>query len=394
MRPITITTLLGPVQYSRGYYWGPCSHSLFPTDVEFGLFRQQTPAVQQVTTLAGIVQAFEGAAEKLLQKMTGLSLSESTVLRTTEDIGTELAQELQAGELVAPQTNWEWPQDHEGHRFACLSLDATGVRQQGPGAGKVEGRMVWVGEVFNSAPQAPEDTDASRSGITIRLHEAALDSSPPVRSPVRARYLAGLIDLDEAGRQLRRLADSVGFQNAEVVIGLTDGGTGLPECLETHCLSGLSAQTVLILDFYHLSEHLEEFGRAWIKDEALRQETVGKWCHCAKHEGGEALLKMLELLDLKGTPAAVRECFRKLKQYIGSNLYRMDYPRYVRAGWPIGSGNIESACKTVINQRLNGGGMRWGPRGTSAVSHLRAIFCSEPILWETLWKHRTQRKAA
>lgn len=379
--------------YSRGYYWGSCGHSLFPTDAEFGLFRQQTPAVQQVTTLAGIVQAFEGAAEKLLQKMTGLRLSESTVQRTSEDIGTELAQKLQAGEAVLPQTTWEWPQDNEGHRFACLSLDATGVRQQGPGAKKVDGRMVWVGEVFNPTPQAPEEAETSPD-IPIRLHKAALDCSPRVRPPVRARYLAGLIDLDEAGRQLRRLAESVGFQTAEVVIGLTDGGLGLPECLEKYCLSGLSAQTVLILDFYHLSEHLEEFGRAWIKDDALRQETVGNWCHCAKHQGGEALLKMLKLLDLKRTPAAVRECFRKLKQYIGGNLYRMDYPRYVRAGWPIGSGNIESACKTVINQRLNGGGMRWGPRGTSAVSHLRAIFCSEPILWETLWKHRTQRAAA
>jgi hypothetical protein len=30
----------------------------------------------------------------------------------------------------------------------------------------------------------------------------------------------------------------------------------------------------------------------------------------------------------------------------------MDYPRYVAAGWHIGSGPVESACKTVVNNRV------------------------------------------
>ncbi len=38
----------------------------------------------------------------------------------------------------------------------------------------------------------------------------------------------------------------------------------------------------------------------------------------------------------------------------------MDYPRYQkpRAG-KIGSGPVESACKTVIGMRMKQGGMRW-----------------------------------
>jgi hypothetical protein len=38
----------------------------------------------------------------------------------------------------------------------------------------------------------------------------------------------------------------------------------------------------------------------------------------------------------------------------------MDYPRYRSKGWQIGSGPVESACKTVVGQRLKGPGMRWG----------------------------------
>ena len=48
----------------------------------------------------------------------------------------------------------------------------------------------------------------------------------------------------------------------------------------------------------------------------------------------------------------------------------------VRNGWQIGSGPVESACKTVVGNRLKGGGMRWGngrvqmPSATSAPSTL------------------------
>jgi len=52
--------------------------------------------------------------------------------------------------------------------------------------------------------------------------------------------------------------------------------------------------------------------------------------------------------------------------------HRMDYPTYVRNGWQIGSGPVESACKTVVGNRLKGGGMRWGEDGANAVCHLRA----------------------
>jgi hypothetical protein len=104
--------------------------------------------------------------------------------------------------------------------------------------------------------------------------------------------------------------------------------------------------------------------------------------------GGQALLSELESLDLKGCRRDVKEKHRCLTQYVGNNLYRMDYPRYEKAGWQIGSGNIESACKTVINQRLNGGGMRWRERGTNTVSHLRALYCSESTVWDEFWRNR------
>ncbi len=79
-------------------------------------------------------------------------------------------------------------------------------------------------------------------------------------------------------------------------------------------------------------------------------------------------------------------------RYIGKNVHRMDYPRYVPEGWRIGSGSVGSACKTVVGQRLNLAGMRRGERGTDEVCHLRARFKSEPSLWDAFWRRSLNRR--
>lgn len=395
--PKNMLTVVGPIKYSRAYYWCKCGHGWFPMDEEFALLHKQTPGVAQLASLAGLLAPFQQGAERVLRTMSGLRVSESTIQRTTEDIGQEIDAALRDGDAVAPQDSWEWHLDANGQRCAYLSMDATGVRQQGPHGERADGRMTMVVEVFNPVPQ-PEDekpspSSATPSSSTKPKAKAKTSPKPAPQAPpplAQARYAAGLMDLEEAGRELRLLADSVRIQNAEVLIGLSDGGAGLADCLE-NCFSGLPArERVLILDFYHLTEHLEAFGRAWLQDGVQREEMVGRWCHIAKHEGGKALLRELESLDLKGASAPAKEEHRLVVQYIGNNLFRMDYPRYVRAGWQIGSGNIESACKTVINQRLNGGGMRWCVRGTNTMSRVRAVYCSEPEVWEAFWRHRAK----
>ena len=75
----------------------------------------------------------------------------------------------------------------------------------------------------------------------------------------------------------------------------------------------------------------------------------------------------------------------KALTYFTNHSARMNYPEYLKRGWQIGSGSVESACKNVINQRLNMGGMRWGEDGGDALAHLRALFCSDADQWDAFW---------
>jgi hypothetical protein len=264
---------------------------------------------------------------------------------------------------------WDWPEDARGRTTAYVSIDATGVPIQGPGGVEAEGRMAWVGKVFAPKPEA--QAERTRDDDAIRRPAATR----------HARYLAGLMGLDELGEPLRRQAAQVGMDRAQQWVALSDCGAGIDDFLRVNF-----PRAVRIADFFHVAEHLGDLAKAWhVGDPEAAEDQAGRWAHTLKHEGGRAILAELEALDRRGRSESAVEVNRQVTQYISNHVGRMDYPTYQASGWQIGSGHIEAACKTVVNERLKRSGMRWGEDGADALCHLRALFKGDADQWEAFW---------
>jgi hypothetical protein len=61
----------------------------------------------------------------------------------------------------------------------------------------------------------------------------------------------------------------------------------------------------------------------------------------------------------------------------------MDYAHYIRTGWPIASGVMEAACKTLVTQRLKQSGMAWTPAGGQPILTLRSLI--QRNRWQPAW---------
>jgi hypothetical protein len=353
---------MGDIQFKRPYYHcADCGAGHFPWDRTLGLNkRAYTPGAQEVVTMAGTLVSFPKGSDETLRKMSGLRVSESTVLRSTEDAGTRLKSLLDQRQIFGPTRCWSWQRDARGRTCAYVSVDAISVRQQGPGGAKAEGRMAYVTKLYS--PRMVEE------------------AGPLPRDQVR--YLAGFQALDALGLKLRRQAGQIGWDEAEQQIALSDGGSGLEDFLRKSF-----PLAVCILDFWHAKEHLVELSVSWFgPDETARKNWLDQQCHRLKHEGGQAVLDQLEAMDVDGRSEAVREVHREQTQYFRNHVHKMDYPTYRKNGWQIGSGPVEAACKSVVAERLKCSGMRWGADGADAVCHLRALWLSEPNQWDTFWR--------
>jgi hypothetical protein len=366
-RPKGLVCLLGPIRPARAYYHCKhCHQGHVPSDEVLGLTDGDlTPGATQAVSLTGVLESFALAAEELLPRLAGLQVSESTVQRTTEATGQRVGQQLVQGQTFGPTQAWAWHKDAEGKTCAYISIDATSVPQQGPEAAAAEGRMATVAMLYNPVPEEPARWAKASS-----------------RRPVwRVRYLATLDGPAALGEPLRRQGAQIGMDRAQRWIALSDGGSGLENWVLVH----FPRVEVVILDFYHASEHLGDLAKAWHGGNAEAAEAQHQqWSHRLKHEGGQKVLDELRLLAIAPQSAAY-QVWQTTVTYFENQVHRMDYPTYLAKGWAIGSGPVESACKTVVGQRLKGAGMRWGEPGSDHLCHLRALLLGEKGQWDAFW---------
>ena len=332
------------------YHCAACHQGHCPCDATAGLQADHlSTGLRPLVCLAGTVDSFRDAACDILRRFAGVRLSASTVRRATEAAGAALHERQAGGDVVRPERLKEWDFQVAGqrHTAAYLGLDAFSVPIQGPKGSKAAHRMLYTGILYTP--------DKSRTVYLVDF------------------------DLDGLAAQMRAAAVAFGLGRAHQVIAIADGGNGLEEALQRHFWDDL----LCILDWYHASQHLHDYGKCLYPEEGEARA----WAESAKsvlyEQGGTALLAHLRA-QTAPVEAGLAEEWRKLLQYFQNNEGRTDYPSYRSHGWDIGSGPTESACK-VVGSRLKESGMRWVEAGAAQVAPLRALYLSGPEVWDAFW---------
>jgi len=357
-------SLFGTLSLSRAYYYcRECGEGFCPYPQQARLPEHPiTPAVARLSTLAGTVaDSFEKGADLLLE-MAAIRQSESSVRRTTLESGKQIKELFEQKVPLGSTESWDWHHDLTEASCAYISIDATGVPQQGPNGSKAEHRMAYVGAVFN-----PDVVSARYQG-----------GSP---TPMAVRYVSGLYPLGKMEPLMRSQGAEVGMDAADHWIALSDAGSGLESFLE----KAFGRTEAVIVDYWHACEYLTPLSVAAYGETAQADSVRKSWCDLLAEEGGALLLAVLEEWDWPEESSGWEEALSVVRRYFGNHCHRMEYPEYLARGWQIGSGVIESACKTVVGQRLKLAGMRWSEEGADYLCHLRALYRSNDGQWQRFW---------
>ena len=182
-------------------------------------------------------------------------------------------------------------------------------------------------------------------------------------------------------RRMEREIEQVKQQYPKAhVIGVADGAAENWTFLTQHT----EAQ---VLDYYHASEYVVQVAKAVFRKKDERDPWLADRLHRLKHKQGAAsrLIKEMEgFQQLPRLSKSAREDLAASLTYFRNHKHQMNYPRYRRQGWPIGSGVTEAACKTLVKQRLCASGMRWKEKGAAVVLSLRSLIRSTGR-WQQFW---------
>ena len=130
-----------------------------------------------------------------------------------------------------------------------------------------------------------------------------------------------------------------------------------------------------ILDWWHAVQRLWTIANAHFTAEREAAQWVESQKAAFAHSRLRQVLHAIRVLYPNGSP--LPEAVRQAVGYIFHNRRRMDYAAFRQAGYPIGSGTIESACKTVVQARMKQSGMRWSRTGAQSMLALRCLLLSQ-----------------
>ena len=360
MRPRQVLTLHGQVHYARALYECPrCRHSYAPLDAELGLLPhdRMTTGVAKKVAYAGAHASFPQAAKHLAHQL-GLQVSSSECHRVAQQWGARLdaIQRQREAAWISPASRNSRPAPAErSPERVVVEADATSaLTQRGE-----EHKMVYCATAFGL-----EDRVEKEGGREILLER---------------RYAASGVDFEDFETRFRALAARLDAHRAQGVAFVGDGAPCLWRLAEEY----LPRATVLIQDFWHVSEHLKDASRLVHGAEQAAASAFARWRLMLRESHVEEILEELR--------ASARRLRGKRKgelqdeiNYLEKGQSRMDYARYRSEGWLIGSGAVEGTCKHLVKERYNVTGARWKRDNIPFVLALRLSIFNEE--WEEDWQ--------
>ena len=242
-------------------------------------------------------------------------------------------------------------------------------------------RMATVATVFTRAPWVRTPQQVAES--LFRISRAAPHDAPAPPRPENKRVWASLLKgkdavIQEVGEERERRDPSASKTRVALTgplyggLSLTDGERALQIRVER------KLKVTLILDLMHALEKLWKAAYVFHAEGSLEADlwVMDRTLRILEGGVGQVVKGLRQSITKRNISGAQRKTLEGVAEYLYRNRARMHYHEYLANGWPIASGPVEGACKSLIKDRMERSGMRWTEQMAEAIVQLRAVYLS------------------
>lgn len=301
----------------------------------------------------GVDESFEASAQKLNEHY-GITLNRTTFLRTVQKHGAEIAA---TSSVERTKARCQRPVEGPGVPY-LVEMDGSSVRTGT--LVKVEGGGLTQKRQLERRKRCTEWRDL-RLALVRRLSED------------EPTFVGCIADFGTVIDDLIAEAIAMGWTPATLTVRLTDGGPGLREALDERFLCGLH-----ILDKFHLIHQLHATATEMFESDKEVKASVAEWIEQVSTGDVAGVRRRMLAHEGRGAARATQ-----LAGYLKRFADAVHYDEFERFGYPIGSGEIESAHKSEVQRRLKLPGTWWTVRGANQLLALRLARTNSR--WESYW---------
>lgn len=370
-----VLTAGGEVGLSRPYFWAKGEGGACPADAALGIgggdkFARVSPGAREVMCRLGVVQDFAGAA-KDAARIGNVPVGREKLRQVVESEAAAVATARHAGALPASWSAADARVDdaksttriYEGTDGVMVPTVTQAEKDKRRQAHAVRRQQRSATGVGNAKP-----LPKARPGTDQRFKEMKVGTFYDQRKRHRHAFATGA-ESDDYGPLLKEYARQIAFDRADETISLVDGARWIARqvCAALPCLGAL------LLDFYHLAEHMHAAAKCCLGDTPAAREWAAARLAEIKTLGAAPVLAAIDALNKQVRAKAKREALRLLREYLTERLEMLDYRTALAKGWDIGSGPTEAECKT-LTLRLKRPGARWDRDHAAALMNLKAMY--------------------
>lgn len=302
-------------------------------------------------------------AARLADLLLGVKISPMGIWKVTQRLGQAVANYSEALSRYHGDSRSDGAANNEAPATVLLSVDGCALGMQ---VRSHRRRQVGTEPLPPLPPVEQGHFREVKTGVLL-LPEERVETSPGRRSVVRRFLVSCLGDADDIFHRLYGQLRELGWLGSTTVVVIVGDGA--------EWIWNRATWFVLrceILDFWHAMEHAWEFAHlryghdSQQADQWVRQ--IGVDLKAGKVEQVIARLKRM-----RPQSPQLRESLASLIRYYSTNASRMRYDEYLRLGYGIGSGSVESAHKQVVHARMRQAGMRWSEAGARRLLALRLL---------------------
>jgi hypothetical protein len=248
-------------------------------------------------------------------------------------------------------------------------------------------RMACVGGVYSVAPFRRTADDV----LNEILRKEKQEQRPKPRNKRLRAVLTRKVDgkdvnakdvvFDWLAKEMRQ-RDS---RERRTVVAIMDGEKKLRDLQELKI-----ERAIGILDIWHVTEYLWKLAHCFHPEGSAKAESFVETYLRKLLEGKvrRAIGGIRQMATKGGLSKHRQEKAEQYLNYFAERCEYMKYDEYLAAGYPIGSGVVEGACRHLVKDRMEQTGMRWRIAGAQAVLSLRAIYVNDD--WDTFHTARIQ----
>lgn len=354
------------------------SHAVTSLDDLLGIKTSMRTAERINREVSTYVESHRQASEKLPHE-------EQEILVTTADgKGVPMCRTLEE-QMGKDDPAWR---RHQQKKQQAKAADRA-TKRLGRGQKKTRKQMAYVGAVYTISPWR-------RSADDILDELLRKDKKVERPRPTNKRVWAELTRYREGERWdgqprlfsgLALEADRRDPEGTKPLVCLMDGQRSLWNMKKQWL-----PRAVGILDIFHVTEWLWKAAYCFHREGSREAEALVTHYLRMFLEGKVSYAigsLQRKSNDLGGAKQATLE---KVLRYFRNNQQYMRYDEYLSAGYPIGSGVVEGACRHLVRDRLEQSGMRWDVNGAQAMLDTRSTYVNGD--WQTFIEHRIQTEQA